>query len=133
MVIIFVTCDNDYNNNIEIAIQILISINKYVDTCSFYWYHHDTDTVPNHWYSGHWSCMIISCTCIIITRTLILPVLVSCSTPDTPVHWHRISGKHLLHWILLFHVLVSSLHCCYITPNIVISYTCITITWILLM
>jgi len=45
---------------------------------------------------------------------------------------HCISYIHLLHLTLLFHMLVSLLHGCSITPNTVISYSCITIAWILL-
>jgi len=45
---------------------------------------------------------------------------------------HCILCIHLLHLTLLFHVFVSPLHGCSITLNTNISYTYITITWMLL-
>ena len=83
-------------------------------------------------HTGHWytviSDTVISYTCITVTRSLLLHVLVASLHEHSCTLDTVISYKHWLHWILLFHIFVSLITLIRYTCT---SGTCITFTRVL--
>ena len=63
----------------------------------------------------HWTTVIL-CTCITVTRILILHVLVSSSTSDTPVHW----TLYFMYILVTLDIVIS---CAHISDTPMLYYT----------